>query len=374
MKRRQFLEKTIVAGGGAVLVSKLPSYDIFKNSLYKSKKLGIALVGLGRYATGQLAPALQETKHCYLAGIVTGTSEKEDIWAKKYNIPKKNIYNYETFDSIADNKDIDIVYVVLPNNMHAEYTIRAAKAEKHVISEKPMATRVKDCQAMIDACAEAGKKLSIGYRLHFEPHHLKMMDLGQHKIYGEIEKLAAGFSFHLKDKTAWRLNKKMAGGGPLVDLGIYAQQGSIYTMGELPVAVSARNTTVNTDFFTDVEGSLEWQLIFPSGTRSFCRTSYEDSANFLSAEAKNGKFGLEPSFSYRGIKGTINGAPMNLPNVNQQALQMDAFALSIKKDKPSIVPGEMGLRDVYLIEKIYQAAKTGKEVSLKDIPRIVQKV
>ena len=148
----------------------------------------------------------------------------------------------------------------------------------------------------------------------------------------------------------------MAGGGPLVDLGIYAQQGSIYTMGELPVAVSAKITTVDTDFFTDVEGSLEWQLIF------------------LSAEAKNGKFGLEPSFSYAGLKGTINGTPMDLPNVNQQARQMDAFALAVKNDTPSVVPGEMGLRDVYLIEKIYEAARSGKEVSLKDIPQVVQRV
>ena len=355
MKRRQFLERTIIAGSGAILASHMPSYGMLKNTLFKNNKLGIALVGLGRYATGQLAPALQETEHCYLAGIVTGTPEKEGIWAEKYNIPKKNIYTYETFDSIADNKDIDIVYVVLPNNMHAEYTIRAAKAGKHVISEKPMATSVKDCQAMIDACTKARRKLSIGYRLHFEPHHLKMMELGQHKTFGDMERLSAGFSFHLRDKTAWRLNKKMAGGGPLVDLGIYAQQGSIYTMGELPVAVSAKITTVDTDFFTDVEGSLEWQLIFPSGTRSFCRTSYEDEANFLSAEAKNGKFGLEPSFSYAGLKGTINGTPMDLPNVNQQARQMDAFTLAVKNDTPSVVPGEMGLRDVYLIEKIYEA-------------------
>ena len=102
-------------------------------------KLGVALVGLGSYSSSELAPALLETKNCYLAGIVTGTPAKEKMWSEKYNIPQKNIYNYQNFDNVASNPDIDIVYVVLPVSMHKEYTIRAAKAGKHVISEKPMA-------------------------------------------------------------------------------------------------------------------------------------------------------------------------------------------------------------------------------------------
>ncbi|HEV8284879.1 MAG TPA: Gfo/Idh/MocA family oxidoreductase, partial [Chitinophagaceae bacterium] len=109
-----------------------------------SKKLGIALVGLGMYSEGQLAPALQETKHCYLAGIVTGSNLKKEKWKKKYRIADKNIYDYENFDSIKDNDDIDIIYVVLPNSMHAEYVIRAANTGKHVICEKPMAVTVEE--------------------------------------------------------------------------------------------------------------------------------------------------------------------------------------------------------------------------------------
>ena len=121
-----------------------------------NKKLGVALVGLGTYAAGQLAPALQQTVHCYLAGIVTGTPSKAAAWKEKYNIPDKNIYSYDNFDTIKDNPDIDIVYVVLPNSMHAAYTIRAAQAGKHVICEKPMALTVADCDAMIAACKKAG--------------------------------------------------------------------------------------------------------------------------------------------------------------------------------------------------------------------------
>jgi predicted dehydrogenase len=374
MKRRQFLGNIITAGGGLVMASNIPSI-LNAAVVQKDKgKLGIALVGLGSYSTGQLAPALQQTQNCYLAGIVTGTPQKEQDWAKKYNIPSGNIYNYKNFDSIANNKDIDIVYVVLPNSMHAEYTIRAAQAGKHVICEKPMANSIEDCQKMINACTKAGKKLSIGYRLYFDPFHNKMMELGQHQKYGKLTRLSSGFAFHLTDPNAWRINKELAGGGPVVDLGIYCFEGSIYTAGELPVSITAKNTTKNKDFFKQVEGSLEWEMVFPSGYSSKCITSYEDNANYLRAEAERGTFELSSAFSYNGLHGKTPEGPMNLNAVNQQALQMDDFALCVKQNKSSKVPGELGMRDVYLIKKIYEAAETGKPVILKDMPQYLYKV
>lgn len=166
-------------------------------------KLGIALVGLGRYSGGQLAPALQETKHCYLAGIVTGTPSKIDEWKRRYNIPDGNVYNYQNFDQIKINPSIDIVYVVLPNALHAEYVVRAAKAGKHVICEKPMAVTVEDCDRMIAACKEAGKMLSIGYRLHFEPYNQKMMRIGKEKLFGNIQRMVAENGFDGERVGGW---------------------------------------------------------------------------------------------------------------------------------------------------------------------------
>jgi predicted dehydrogenase len=258
--------------------------------------------------------------------------------------------------------------------MHAEYSIRAAQAGKHVICEKPMANNVEDCQKMINACKQAGKKLSIGYRLYFDPFHIKMMELGQHQIYGNLNQMSSGFAFNLNNPDAWRLNKELAGGGPVVDLGIYSIEGSIYTSGELPVSITAKNTTKNKDFFKQVEGSLEWEMQFPSGYSSKCFTSYEDRANYLSATAESGTFELSPAFSYSGIQGKTPEGPMNLIAANQQALQMDDFALCIKQDKVTKVPGELGMRDVYIISKIYEAAETGKPVMLKDMPQYLNKV
>jgi predicted dehydrogenase len=334
------------------------------NGSIQDKKLGVALVGLGNYSEKQLAPALQETQRCKLTSIVTGTREKIGKWKDKYQIPDKNVYNYQNFDSIKDNPDVDIVYIVLPNSMHAEYTIRAAKAGKHVICEKPMATSVEDCQAMIKACKDAGKMLSIGYRLHFEPHNMTMAEFGQKKTYGNIKKIMAIDSQKM-EKGVWRLDRERSGGGPVMDLGIYCVQGALYTAGEHPVSVSAKEgKKTDVERFAEVEQSMDFQLEFPSGAVANCRTSYDESGNLLRAEAEKGFYELEPAYEYKGIKGKTSQGPMALKNVAQQAFQMDDFADCVANNKKTRVPGEMGLRDLKILMAIYEAARTGKKISL----------
>jgi predicted dehydrogenase len=372
--RRKFLYDLSLAGLSLPLISSNsncsdndesnPQTMIDKNN--KAGKLGIALVGLGGYAGGQLAPALQQTEHCYLAGIVTGTPSKIPVWKEKYGIPDKNVYNYDNYDSIKDNPDIDIIYVVLPNSMHAEYTIRAAQAGKHAICEKPMALSVADCDKMIAASKKAGKLLSIGYRLHFDPYNLEMVRLSKEKTYGEIKKMIAAFSF-VAQKGIWRLDKKLAGGGPLMDLGVYCLQGVMYTTGMEPVAITAQSPPVaDTEKFLGVEETLSFQMEMPNGLIAECRTSYSENANFLRAETDKGWFELKPAYSYSGLRRTTSdGKIIEYPKLSQQAKQMDAFALSIKNNQPSIVPGEMGRRDLKIIEAIYEAMRTGKRVELK---------
>lgn len=328
-------------------------------------KLGIALVGLGNYAGNQLAPALQETEHCYLAGIVTGTPSKIDKWKSKYNIPDKNVYNYENYDSIKDNPDINIIYVVLPNSMHVEYVVRAAKAGKHVICEKPMAITVEDCDKMIAACKEAGKMLSVGYRLHFEPYNKEMMRLGQNKVYGNIKKMSGQFGFPAGDPTQWRLKKDMAGGGPLMDVGIYCVQAFCYTSGLEPIAVTAQEGPKTApEKFKEVEESLSWQFEMPGGIIADGKCSYGENMNLLRAEAEKGWFELNPAYNYSGQKGATSDGPMDLPKVNQQSKQMDDFAQAIKNKRPTPVPGEMGRRDVKYLQAIYEAMRTGKRVEI----------
>ncbi len=382
--RRHFL-RCLSLGVGASLVG-IPSLGraftpapawgpASREALQSGKKLGIALVGLGKYSEGELAPALEETKLCWLAGIVTGTPEKAEKWKKKYNIPDKNVYNYQTFDRIADNPDIDIVYVVLPNALHAEYTIRAAKAGKHVICEKPMAISARECTQMIDACKAAGKKLSIGYRLHFEPHHREMMRLGQGQVLGKVNRIIAQNGQKQGEDTPWRLGRGLPGGGPLPDVGVYCIQGAIYTKGDIPTAVTAEfHPVTDKEKFNQVEEGVDFQLHFADGTRADCKTSYNDKYNKLRAEASNGWFELDPAYEYKGLKGNTGKGKMEIENVPQQARQMDAFADCVLNNKETTVPGEMGMRDVQLIEAIYQAARTGKQVSTTHVRQVLDAV
>ncbi|MFB9842907.1 Gfo/Idh/MocA family protein [Mucilaginibacter ginsenosidivorans] len=356
--RRDFLRVSSLGVGALALSDTLMSF-----APKDGKKLGIALVGLGYYSYGQLGPALLHTKNCYLSGIVTGHPAKAEAWKKQYNIPDKNIYNYETFDNIKDNPDIDIIYVVLPVSMHKEYTIRAAQAGKHVICEKPMALNAKECEEMIAACKKANRLLSIGYRLHFEPHNMEIMRLGQKQIYGKVTAIDTGngFVYGGTDNSAWRLKKAMAGGGGLMDMGIYSIQGSRYTLGQEPVAVKARQEKTRPEFFNEVDETVYWELEFPGGFVATGKSSYNHNWGYLHVEAEKGKFGLEPAYGYGSVEGYTPAGPMHIPQVIHQAMQMDDFAECVRQNKQSRVPGEEGLKDMKVVDAIYRSLDSGKK-------------
>ena len=333
-----------------------------------NKKLGIALVGLGTYSCDQLGPALKETTNCYLAGIVTDEHSKEEEWKNKYSIPGRNVYNYENFDGIVDNADIDIIYIVLPVSMHKEFTIRAARAGKHVICEKPMAMNVSECRQMINICKQQNVMLSIGYHLHYEPYNLEMMRLGQQKIYGPVISIDAQNGFTYKgDPDAWRLDKEKAGGGSLMDMGIYTIQAARYTTGEEPVFVTAREENTRPELFKEVEDTVYFKLEFPGGAIANCVSSYSKDLNFLKVKARDGWFELTSAYRYDNMAGATTDGPMSFdPNVNQQALQMDDFAKCILENKPSRISGEEGLKDMKVIEAVYKSIASGKRESIDD--------
>lgn len=356
--RRKFL-KDISLGFGSIAL--LPGLTAYSCSAKQKDKLGIALVGLGGYSSGQLAPALLETKNCYLAGIVTGTPEKENTWSKKYNIPQQNIYNYQNFDDIANNPDIDIVYVVLPVFMHKEFTIRAAKAGKHVICEKPMAMNAAECTEMIAACQAANKMLSIGYRLHFELHNQEIMRLGQDAVLGNVKTMdsANGYRYNGAPDN-WRIQKDKAGGGALMDMGIYAIQAARYTLGKEPLFVKATQQKTRPELFKTVDETIFWELEFPGGIIAKGKSSYNENLGMHQVSAEKGSYGLKPAYSYRGIDGYVKDEKMDFPQINQQAAQMDDFANCITSKKPTRVPGEEGLRDMKVIDAIYRSLDSGK--------------
>lgn len=360
--RRQFIAQT-----AAVTAAPFISTRVTRALAAASeKRLGFALCGLGNLSTHQIAPGLQKTANCRLAGIITGTPEKAVKWKAQYGIPDKNIYNYDTMHRIADNRDIDVVYVVTPNALHLDYALIAAKAGKHVLCEKPMEVSVARCQQMIDAVKAANRLLAIGYRCRFEPNHLECIRIAHSKEFGELKVIDGYFGFEVP-VGVWRTNRALSGGGPLMDVGIYALQTTRYLTGEEPLWVSASTTKGDPERFSEVEASVLWQAGFPSGAVSHCGASFNAApTGYFRAIADRGWFGLEPAYNYDGLHGMrSDGTPIALPAIDVFAAEMDDFARCIRDKSPSLVPGEEGLRDVKIMMSIYESARTGKPVDLR---------
>jgi glucose-fructose oxidoreductase len=360
--RRRFLET--LTSASAIAMAPPPLFADAEGG----RKLGIALVGLGKYSTGQLGPALKLTKACKLAGVVTGSPAKGRQWAADHGFPETSIYSYETISRIADNPDIDIVYVVTPNSLHAEHAIAAAKAGKHVISEKPLATNVAQCDAIIAACKEAKVRLGVGYRMHYEPCANELKRLAKTEEIGPFRKMDGGFSFVLKGQQ-WRIEKGLSGGGPLMDLGIYVMQSHFMAAGDaMPVAITARELPKDRPVFCkEVEETIEWTMEFANGATGSALTSYNQQRNEFRAESERGWFHVTSAYGYKGQKAGSHLGPFEfVAPASVQALQMDAFASHVRDGTPNLVPGEMGRRDLVVVEAIYaSAAAGGKRVELK---------
>lgn len=361
--RRQVI-KTLAFGAGSLVLS--PQL-IRCARRFKKDQLGVALVGLGYYSTDLLAPALQQTKNCYLAGIVTGTPSKAESWKAKYNIPDRNIYNYQSFDQIANNDEIDVIYIVLPPSMHKEYVIRAANAGKHVWCEKPMAITAKECQDMIDACKKNKRSLAIGYRLHHEPNTQEYRRIMKQKLLGNVKQLncAAGYRDNRTDH--WKQKKEM-GGGVLYDMGVYAIQGARLGTNMEPVAIlSAQTSTTRPEIYKNgLDETTVAKLEFPGGVIADIKTSFGENINFMNILCEKGEIKMSPYSAYNGVRGSSPLGEINFPYSipTQQARQMDDDALSIIQSKPVMVPGEEGLRDIRIVEAIYKSAKNKESVKL----------
>ena len=356
LTRRGFVTQAGLLAGAPFLSSKLFA------GLEDSKKLGVALVGLGSYANSELRPALlRHTQLCRLAGVVTGSARKGKAWSHHYGFPDSAVYSYDEMDRLADNPDIDIVYVVTPNALHAEHCMRAARAGKHVICEKPFTVSVAEADQVIGACRKAGVQLSLGYRLHFDPYHQVLRDMAAAAPLDPFKQMNGAFSFVLQG-SPWRASRALAGGGPLMDLGVYLiQEACMATAEQAPIAVTARELPKQRpEQFVDIEETIEWTMEFPGGALCRARTSYNESANEFRADATKRWFEIGPAFTYRNLAASTHDGPLQFPEVNQQALQMDDFARGILQGTPSRVDGDMGRRDMKVIEAIYRAARTGQ--------------
>lgn len=369
--RRDFLQKLTTS---AVALPLLPLYGsseqlAFYNQLYKGPVLRVAIMGLGSYGT-RVAEAMQTCKRAKLVGVISGTPAKIKDWQSKYDIPEKNCYNYENYDSVKDNPDIDAIYVITPNALHHQAVLRIAAAGKHAICEKPMALNAQEGQEMVNACNKANVKLLVGYRMHFEPNTLEIVRMRNEGELGKIMFFQGLSGFNIGDPNQWRLNKELAGGGSLMDIGIYSINGARYMVGEEPIWVTAQETKTDPIKFKEgVDETIQFQLGFPGGAVASCLSTY--SMNHLDRFFLNGDKGfaeLQPSTGYGPIKGRTHKGELTKPHVTHQTVQMDEMAGIILAGEQAVVPvdGAEAVKDLKIIDAIYEVCKTGgkKELDL----------
>jgi|ERR1700676_916684 len=368
--RRGFLLK---AGAGVVAANvseALLGRGFALDAPVPHKKLGWAIVGLGSLSINQILPAFDKCGKSKVVALVSGHPDKANRLALQYGVNPKNIYNYQNYDNIRDNPEVDIIYIVLPNGMHAEYTIRGHQAGKHVLSEKPMAKTPADCQAMIDAARKANRKLMVAYRCRYEPNNLEMIRMAHEKVLGPVQVFVSDHGFNIGDPAQWRLNKALAGGGSLMDIGIYSLNAARYITGEEPVELNAMSYTSPDDVrFKEVEETTIFQLRFPGGALANCSSSYGYAGqNRYRAIATEGWFELEPATSYSGLHMRIHRGDTieepSLPVTDQFAVEMDHMSGCVMQDKQPLTPGEEGLRDLTIMMAIYESARTSKSVRL----------
>ncbi len=334
------------------------------------RKVGWAIVGLGSYATRQIMPAFAQCRRSRITALVSGDPAKAQSYAAQYGVPSRGLYDYKTFERLADNPDVDVVYVILPNSLHCEYTVRAARAGKHVVSEKPMAVSVDEGRQMIDACRRAGRKLMIGYRSRFEPYNREAIRICRSGELGRLRTITADHGLSARPGI-WRLQRALSGGGSLMDIGIYSLNAARYLSGEEPVEVAAVEHSDRSDpRFREVEDTLAFSLRFPSGVVAECLSTYSSAHNRYRAVGEAGWLDMEPATSYEGqtMRVKLGGPaqPRTVPGStsDQFAAQLDHMSACVLSGEEPLTPGEEGLRDLRVMAAIYEAAREGRTVRL----------
>jgi predicted dehydrogenase len=326
------------------------------------KPTGYAVIGLGRIAEHFMA-GVRNSSNSRIAALVSGHREKAERIADQYGIPRSSIYSYENFETIGHNPEVDAVYVALPNSMHAAYTIRSARAGKHVLCEKPMSTSVADSEAMIAACQAARVQLMIAYRCHYEPTNLRAVQLIRRGALGQVQAIESAFGFNI-GAGEWRLNKKLAGGGPLFDVGIYSLNACRYLTGEEPAQIAAFASTIDRDGrFREVEENVSWTMRFPSGIVASCTTTYgAPMEGIFRVHGSKGWLEVGSAFVYQGphLRAEFSGTKLDEPNPARDPSHFQAeaehFSHCIQNGQPNTSPGEEGLRDMRYIAEIYRSA------------------
>lgn len=338
------------------------------------KKIGYAIVGLGQLTLEEVMPAFARCEHSRPVALVSGHRDKALPVARQYGIAEDHVLDYEHFGDLRGLDDVDVVYIVLPNHLHAEYTLKAFDAGKHVLCEKPMAVTPEECERMMAAARAADRQLMIAYRLHYEPFNQRMAALCAEQALGAVKTIMAS-NCQITQAPDIRLEADK-GGGPVSDTGIYCINACRMVTGEEPASVVAlaHQPKDNPDF-AEVPESVAFLLRYPSGVIAHCETSFGAAeSRHLRVHCVDGFIDLEAAFSYQGQqlrlrRGSPTSGPASteellLKPVDHFAAEMDHFSACVRDNQPPRTGGDMGLADVRIIEAVRRSVEEGRVVAL----------
>ena len=382
--KSEFTRREVVAAAGAVPLAASAGHAMAQEAQGQplpgnpalpqppGERLGWAIVGLGSYAINQVIPGFADARGSKMTAFVSGNPQKARDLGARYGVER--LYDYGNYDSIAADPTIDCVYIVLPVGLHAEYSIRALEAGKHVLCEKPMASTSAECEAMIAAARANGRQLGVGYRVHFEPHNREALRRIRAGEIGAMRYIQCDHGFNASldyPPHKWRLEKALGGGGSMYDVGIYGINTSLMMLEEEPVEVSAAYAYPKDDpRFAEVEGGIDWRMRMASGisvqgSSSYCYGPYAARQRYFGSEAS---IVMDPATTYYDNRLAIEGGgdprrEIGAGNSRDQfAAQLDGFSQAARENRPHLTPGEMGLRDLRLMEAMYRSADNGGAV------------
>lgn len=333
------------------------------------KKVGFAVVGLGAIAQGYVLPAFAKCKNARLVAVVGRDNKKNAQLARKFKAAIH--YHSDDFAACLANPEVSAVYIATQPSEHAGLTILAAEAGKHVLCEKPLAANLTQSAAMVEACRRSGVLLMTAYRKFYEPSALYLKQLIQSGELGRIDVIHTAFSELPNAGLPWLLDSKIAGGGPLMDLGVYCVNTTRWLVQENPVEVAAKSWVHDTVRFSDVEQGISFRLQFPSGLVVQGSTSYGAVlSSFIFVQGTKGWVSLVPSFPFdeeRRLTGKIGRRSLRrtFRVVDEFAPEIEAFASAIRNKRPVEGDGVQGHRDMIILDAVYESARTKQPVAIR---------
>jgi predicted dehydrogenase len=335
------------------------------------KPVGYAVIGLGGFAQGAILPGFRHSEKAKLVALVSGDRSKAKRLATKFHAG--TFYTYEELPACFSNPQVEAVYIATNNGSHAHYAVQAANAAKHVLCEKPMANSVEECRQMLAACRASDVRLMIAYRKYFEPSSLELKKLITSGRLGRLKYIHSAFGIVLRawgKAGAWHLDPKLSGGGALPDVGVYCVNTIRWLVGEEPLEASAYQWTTDPETFSKVDENIAFRLNFPHGLVTQATSSFSAAqSSFLQVHGEKGWAALNPAYPWdeeRCLFGKTGDRwfEKKFKVIDELSVELDAFADSIRRKREPEPNGVQGMRDVAVMEAIYQSAREGRTVPI----------